>query len=96
MKTKKPTHPVEPSHPTPADPNEDWRTRLALIVETMRVPEPRSSTVLETRAGAVDATSALVNASLGGDFKVCHFSPGSLAMTRRPASSLAPLGERTP
>src|SRR5215831_21426345 len=68
----------------------------SLPVETMRAPEALSSTVLDTRAGAVEATRPLLKASFGGDFRVCHFSPGAEAITRRPARSLDPVGERIP
>src|SRR5215469_285680 len=68
----------------------------SLPTETMRVPEAPSSTVLDTRAGAVEATRPLLKASLGGDFKVCHFSPGAEAITPREARSLDPLAETIP
>jgi len=68
----------------------------SLLVETTRVFEPLSSTVLETRTGGTVGIRALLKAFLGADFKVSHFCPGSEAITRRPLRSLDAVGERMP
>jgi hypothetical protein len=71
----------------------------SLLMETTRVPEAPSSTVLETRTGGATGCAWLVKASLGAVFKVSHLCP-TAAESPIPFTSFdpadGPRGENTP